>query len=151
MLVFPVTFAVNAPPIVADISPVVFNIVFPVVLNVAFPVVVIVVFPPTVKLTLPVMGAKPGDYFAFLQGRPLQKTESGMTSVGIAAATKLYFTVAPANIFVGIYYRLDSLYKLYSPWSYVISAIVIAALLVVILRRFFSFNIGFSRRKKQNE
>src|SRR3989338_4663466 len=104
-----------------------------------------------IKLTLPVMGAKPGDYFAFLQGRPLQKTESGMTSVGIAAATKLYFTVAPANIFVGIYYRLDSLYKLYSPWSYVISAIVIAALLVVILRRFFSFNIGFSRRKKQNE
>jgi len=103
------------------------------------------------KLTLPIKGAIPGDYFAFLQGRPLQKTENGMTSVGIAAATKLYFTVAPANIFVGIYYRLGSLYKLYSPWSYVISAIVIAALLVVILRRFFSFNIGFSRRKKQNE
>jgi len=104
-----------------------------------------------IKLTLPMMGAEPGDYFAFLQGRPLQKTESGMTSVGVAAATKLYFTVAPANIFVGIYYRLDSLYKLYSPWSYVISAIVIASLLIVILRRFISFNIGIGFRKKRDE
>ncbi|KKS65208.1 MAG: hypothetical protein UV67_C0013G0025 [Parcubacteria group bacterium GW2011_GWC1_43_12] len=104
-----------------------------------------------IKLTLPIRGAKPGDYFAFLQGRPLQKTENGMTSVGIAAATKLYFTVAPANIFVGIYYRLGSLYKLYSPWSYVISAIIITALLVVILRRFFSFSIGIGLRKKENK
>src|SRR3989338_3544623 len=104
-----------------------------------------------IKLTLPIRGAKPGDYFAFLQGRPLQKTESGMTSVGIAAATKLYFTVTPANFFTGVYYRVGSLLKLYSPWSYVVLTVIIAALLVVILRRFFSFNIGFSRRKKQNE
>jgi len=99
-----------------------------------------------IKLTLPIMGAKPGDYFAFLQGRPLQKTESGMTSVGVAAATKLYFTVAPANIFVGIYYRIASLATLYSPWSYVVSAIVIAALLIAILRRFISFNIGIRKK-----
>jgi len=99
-----------------------------------------------IKLTLPIMGAEPGDYFAFLQGRPLQKTETGMTSIGVAAATKLYFTVAPANIFVGIYYRIASLATLYSPWSYVVSAIVIAALLIAILRRFISFNIGIRKK-----
>jgi len=101
-----------------------------------------------IKLTLPIMGAQPGDYFAFLQGRPLQKTESGMTSVGVAAATKLYFTVTPANFFVGVYYRADSLLKLYSPWSYVVLAVIIAALLIVLFRRFFSFNIGVNLKKK---
>jgi len=104
-----------------------------------------------IKLTLPIRGAQPGDYFAFLQGRPIIKTEGGMTNVGIAAATKLYFTVAPANFLVGIYYRLASLFKLYSPWSYVISAIFIAALLLVLIRRFFSFNFGISFKKKGNE
>ena len=99
-----------------------------------------------IKLTLPMMGAEPGGYFAFLQGRPLQKTEAGMTSIGVAAATKLYFTVAPANIFVGIYYRIASLATLYSPWGYVVSAIVIAALLIAILRRFISFNIGIRKK-----
>ena len=100
-----------------------------------------------IKLTLPIKGARPGDYFAFLQGFPIAKTAvAGQTSVGIAAATKLYFTVAPANIFVGIYYRLASLFNLYSPWSYVVLAIVIAALLVVILRRFISFNIGIRKK-----
>ena len=101
-----------------------------------------------IKLTLPIRGAQPGDYFAFLQGRPLQKTESGMTSVGVAAATKLYFTVTPANFFVGIYYRIGSLLKLYSPWSYVVLTVIIAALLIILFRRFFSFNIGVSFKKK---
>ena len=101
-----------------------------------------------VKLTLPVMGAKPGNYFVFLQGFPAKKVEAGATSVGVAAASKLYFTVAPANVFVGLYYRTDSLLKLYSPWSYVVLAVIIAALLVTLLRRFFSFNLGVSLKKK---
>lgn len=101
-----------------------------------------------IKLTLPVKGVKPGDYFAFLQGFPTKKAQVGGTSVGVAAAAKLYFTVAPANIFVGIYYRIASLYKLYAPWSYVISAIIIVALLIVLFRRYFSFNIGINVKKK---
>lgn len=90
-----------------------------------------------VKLTLPVRGAKPGDYFAFLQGFPVKKAIVGGTSVGVAAAAKLYFTVAPANFFAGVYYRAVSLLTLYSPWSYVFSAIIIAALAIVLFRRFF--------------
>ncbi|MDD5071467.1 MAG: hypothetical protein PHQ42_01895 [Patescibacteria group bacterium] len=100
-----------------------------------------------VKLTLPIRGAQPGDYFAFLQGRPLRKTESGMASVGVAAATKLYFTVTPANFFMGLYHRIVSVMSLYSPWSYVVLAVIVAALLIATFRRFFSFNIGVSRKK----
>lgn len=102
-----------------------------------------------IKLTLPLTGAKPGNYFAFLQGFPVKKAQAGSTSVGVAAASKLYFTVAPANIFIGVYYRIGSLIKLYSPWSYVVLAIIGAALLITLLRRFFSFNIGLKVKKDQ--
>jgi hypothetical protein len=100
------------------------------------------------KLSLPVKGAKPGDYFAFLSAHPVSKAEIGGTSVGVAAASKLYFTVAPANFFTGVYYRIVSLLSLYRPWSYVVMAVIIAALAVVFSRRFFSFNIGVSLKKK---
>lgn len=101
-----------------------------------------------VKLTLPVSGAKPGDYFAFLQGFPSKKVGvGGSTSVGVAAAAKLYFTVTPANIFVGLYYRGVSLCKQYSPWSYVILAVIFAAIFISLFRRFFSFNIGVGLKK----
>lgn len=102
-----------------------------------------------VKLTLPISGAEPGDYFVFLQGFPEKKVGTGgSTSIGVAAASKLYFTVTPANFFAGLYYRGLSLCKMYSPWSYVVSSVFIVALLIVLFRRFFSFNLGISFRRK---
>lgn len=101
-----------------------------------------------VKLTLPVKGVEPGDYFLFLQGYPEKKADAGKTSIGVAAAAKLYFTVTPSNFFIGIYYRATSLLKIYSPWSYVGLGAVVFFLLMVIIRRFFSFNIGISFKKK---
>ena len=103
-----------------------------------------------VKLTLPVAGAKPGDYFAFLQGFPEKKIGAeGSTSVGVAAASKLYFTVTPANIFVGLYYRTVSLLKQYSPWGYVVLAVILAAIFISLFRRFFAFNIGIKPKKEK--
>ena len=102
-----------------------------------------------IKLSLPVNGAKPGNYFAFLESHPVKKTvNDGGTSVGVAAAAKLYFTVEPANFFVGVYYRLTSIFTLYAPWSYVVLAVLVAALLVTLSRRYFSFNIGIKPKKK---
>lgn len=84
-----------------------------------------------VKLTLPVK-TEPGDYFAYLEGHPIKKSEAGKTSIGVAAAAKLYFTVAPANFFQGLYYRFASLYTRYHPWDTVaLSAILVAALAVL--------------------
>jgi hypothetical protein len=102
-----------------------------------------------IKLTLPVRGAKPGNYFAYLEGHPLKKATSGQTSIGVAAAAKLYFTIAPANFLQGIYYRMMASIALYAPQSYVILAVVAAAFLVVLFRRYFSFNIGINLKKKQ--
>jgi hypothetical protein len=101
-----------------------------------------------IKLTLPLKGVKPGNYFAYLEAHPIVKEKAGQTRVGVAAAAKLYFTVAPANFLVGIYYRIASFFALYSPWSYVVLAIVVLAILIALFRRFFSVKIGISLRKK---
>lgn len=53
------------------------------------------------KLSLP-LNAVPGNYFAYLEARPTQKGKGGTTTIGIAAAAKLYFTVVPSNIFDSI-------------------------------------------------
>ncbi|MFA5128106.1 MAG: hypothetical protein WC457_03860 [Patescibacteria group bacterium] len=103
-----------------------------------------------VRLTLPLKGAEPGEYFAYLEGHPAKKASvAGETSVGVAAATKLYFSVAPANFFVGVYYRLTSLYKLYYPWSLVLLGAIAFVIVVLLIRKFFSFNIGISVKKKE--
>ena len=101
-----------------------------------------------IKLTLPLKDVRPGNYFAYLEGHPVKKEVTGQTSVGVAAAVKLYFKVAPANFFAGVYYRIISLFVLYSPWSYVCLAIVVVAILIGLFKKFFSFNIGISLKKK---
>lgn len=101
-----------------------------------------------VKLSLPVKGVDPGDYFCFLQGFPVKKAVTEGTSVGIAAAAKLYFTIEPANFFAGAYYRLNSLFHLYQPWSYIILGVVILSILIIFVRRFISFNIKIGRKEK---
>ena len=102
-----------------------------------------------VRLTLPIKGAEPGDYFAYLEGHPAKRASApGEATIGIAAATKLYFKVAPANFFAGIYYRLVSLYKLHYPWSLIIICVAAVIILAAVLRRFVSFNIGISVKKK---
>jgi hypothetical protein len=104
-----------------------------------------------IKLTLPIKGVKPGNYFAYLEAHPVKKAVSGQTSIGAAAAAKLYFTIAPANFLQGIYYRLMASIALFAPQSYVVLAVIAAACLVVLFRRYFSFNIGINLKKKQSE
>lgn len=101
----------------------------------------------SITLTLP-LKTVPGEYFVYLEAHPVKVDVSGVTAVNIAAATKLSFTVKPANIFQGAYYRVASFVARYSPWSYVVLGVLAAAILLVILRRFVSFNIGISVRKK---
>lgn len=100
-----------------------------------------------ITLNLPIRGAEPGDYFAFLQGFPVRETLPGQASVGVAAASKLYFTVSPANIFLGIYYKTASFLQKTSPWSYIVLGLLVLAVLFATLRRFVSLNISF--RKKE--
>jgi len=95
-----------------------------------------------VKLTLPI-NAAPGDYFAYLQGQPARKTSiAGGATIGVAAATKLYFAVVPANVWQGIYYRVAFLYSRYQPWDTVILAIIFIAILFRFIGKRFKFQIA---------
>lgn len=105
-----------------------------------------------ITLSLP-LKTQPGDYFAYLEAHPLKKAQSGQANIGVAAATKLSFTISPSNILEAIYYRLLSLWKLYLPYS----AILVAALLVVAaavaFKKFFHLEINLRRSstKSKNE
>lgn len=97
-----------------------------------------------IKLNLPVK-TKPGDYFAYLEAHPVIKAGPG-TTIGVAAATKTYFTIVPANIWQAICYKISSFFTIYAPWTYIVLAIVIAAIIIVIFRKFFAFKIAIRKK-----
>jgi hypothetical protein len=92
---------------------------------------------------------EPGEYFAFLESGPVAEGGPG-TSVGVAVATKLYFTVVPANLWEAMTYRVSAFFTTYAPWSWVIFGGAIVISLWFIFVRFFSFNITL-RSKKEHE
>lgn len=97
-----------------------------------------------VKLSLPIK-TKPGDYFAYVEAHPIIKAGPG-TTIGVAAATKTYFKVMPANIWQAMYYKITTFFAIYAPWTYVVLAMVIAAIIIALFRKFFAFQIGIRRK-----
>ncbi len=98
-------------------------------------------------VTLPVRTV-PGEYFAYLEAAPLREDVPG-TRIGVAAATRLYFTVAPANIFQGMYYRTASFMTEYAPWTWVVLVLIVLAALIAVLRRFISLDIKPRNKKAE--
>ena len=99
-----------------------------------------------VKITMLVpLKGEPGDYFAFIESGPVPTNAPG-TSVGVAVATKLYFTLIPANLFQAIGFRVSSFFETYSPWSWGGLGLIALIILFVIFRRFFSFNIAIRKQ-----
>ncbi len=84
----------------------------------------------------------PGKYFAYLEAHPVDKSEVGESQVGIAAASKLYFTVAPSNIFSAWYYRFVSLYSRYHPWDTIVLSVIGTLILVRFLGKRFKIQIA---------
>lgn len=101
-----------------------------------------------IKLNLPIQTA-PGKYFAYLEGHPLKKTKVGTTSVGVAAAAKLYFTIVPANFVLGIYYKATSLWKVYAPWPQRILILVSLLIVFLLFKKFFHLEINLKKQQKQ--
>lgn len=97
-----------------------------------------------VKLNLP-LKMEPGDYFAYLEAHPLKKAEQGQTSVGIAAAAKLYFTVVPTNFFYGIYYKIISLWKVYSPIPQYVIGTTFALAAIFLFKKYFNIQINVKK------
>jgi len=96
------------------------------------------------QLALP-LKVKPGDYFAYIEAKPILKQELG-TTFGLAAASELHFRVIPANLFQAIYYYVLSFLNRYSPWTYVIILTTLLVSTVVLLGRLFSLQINIKRK-----
>ncbi|MCH7756852.1 hypothetical protein IIC45_02080 [Patescibacteria group bacterium] len=98
-----------------------------------------------IKLSLPVK-MKPGDYFAYLEAHPVVISGPG-TTIGVAAATKTYFTVVPANLWQAMVHRVSTFFAQNAPWPHVVLSVLFAAVLIALFRRNFSLNLGISRKK----
>ena len=97
-----------------------------------------------IQMTLP-LKTEPGDYFAYVEARPVVTATPG-TSIGVAAASKLNFSVAPANIFSAVYYRVSTFITMHQPWSNYILIFLGIAITLFILSRFVELNIGFKKK-----
>jgi len=78
-----------------------------------------------VSLSLPV-DVRPGNYFAFLEAHPVARGE-GVT-IGVAAATKLNFTVKPSGVLGAAIERIRSLLENNAPTSYIVIGVIGAVL-----------------------
>ncbi len=105
-----------------------------------------------VALTLPV-DARPGSYFAFLEAHPVTKGE-GVT-IGIAAATKLNFTVKPSGVLGAAIERVRSLLEKNAPASYiiiiVIGAVLALSLLIIVGRKYLAVQIRLKRKSTKDK
>lgn len=103
-----------------------------------------------IKLNLPIR-MEPGDYFAYVEGYPIEKSVDGATSIGIAAATKLYFTVVPANIFQALYYKILTFWTVYAPWTNRIAIAILLLLSIGVFKRFFNININVKKSERDTQ
>ena len=99
-----------------------------------------------ISVTLP-LSVRPGEYFAFLEASP--KVSGEGVSVGVAAATKLNFTVKPANILQAIIERIRRLFENNAPASYIIAGLIVAAGVVVVGRKYIDLRIGLKKGKSK--
>lgn len=104
-----------------------------------------------IDLSIPLNDAKPVKYFAFLSGSPTKKAEDGSTTIGVAAAAKLYFEVAPGNIFEAIYYRALSIYKKTLPWSNIALGTVMFLIVVGLVKRYINIDVGLKKEKRKKQ
>jgi uncharacterized membrane protein len=98
-----------------------------------------------ITLYLP-LDAEPGDYFCFLEAHPV--TEGGGFRIGVAAATKLYFSVKPATIIAAMVHKVSSGLKQTAPASYIVIIAVLAIAVIFVLRKHISIEV---KRKGKGE
>lgn len=97
------------------------------------------------SLDIPVK-AKPGDYLAYVEAHPTATSGGDGMQIGVAAATKLYFTVKPANVFVGVANSIANFFTKTAPGSYIVLGIIVLGLVVFFLRRRIRIDIKIARK-----
>jgi hypothetical protein len=95
----------------------------------------------SISLRVP-QNASPGQYFALIEAHPVLES-SDATTIGIAAATKLRFSVSKD---VPVLSAIAKFFRDHAPYSYIGLGLILAVIVVVVLRRFFRFRFGVERR-----
>ena len=97
-----------------------------------------------IRVSIPIT-ARAGDYFATIEAFPVPPEGSGVV-IGVAAGTKLNFTVNASNPIYGtgvwVYTRVNDR----SPYSWVIIGIIVSLPFVYWFRRRLRFRISLERR-----
>lgn len=101
-----------------------------------------------IQINLP-LRVQPGNYFAYLEGHPVNTVQKGTATLGVAAAAKLYFTVVPANIFYAIYYKITTFYEVYMPWTQRGLIILGIIIFLIIFKKFFKVQINLNKPKEK--
>jgi hypothetical protein len=91
-----------------------------------------------VRLTVPT-GASPGDYFAYLEARPLGAGPNA--AVSVSAATKLSFTVKPSSWLAAQRLRFNRFLDDNQPWSWLLPALALLALAFWALRKLLPYRL----------
>jgi hypothetical protein len=78
--------------------------------------------------------AEPGEYFALLKAQTVSRSANG-TSVGVAAATKVSFSIESSSWLDAQRRQLDRWLYAWSPWTYLIPAGLLLAFLATKVRR----------------
>ena len=100
-----------------------------------------------VELGLP-LKITPGNYFAYLEAHPVAAGQVGVT-IGVAAATKTYFTVKPANLWQAVIHKIVSFSTATSPTSYIIISVLAVVALIIILHKHFTVKLAIGRKKPE--
>jgi hypothetical protein len=95
-------------------------------------------------LTLPLVVA-PGTYQALVVAQPFDPTANG-SRPNIEVGTKVVFRVVPSNWFMAVLWRIYGLFMLWSPWSLIVLAVLVATLLAWIVNSRFHFSFKIARR-----
>jgi hypothetical protein len=90
------------------------------------------------RLDIPT-GAEPGDYAALVEATIVSDAKGAQ--VGAAAAARLTFTVEPSNWLEAWWLKLKTWFSDQTPWSWLVPALVLGALLAWWVGRRFSFQI----------
>ena len=91
------------------------------------------------------MDAKVGNYFALIKAYPAAK-QNGAAAIGVAAATKLSFSIKETNFAVAIGHRVADFFRDSSPFAYIGLAAVAVIILILVFRRFFRFSIKLTKK-----
>jgi len=96
-----------------------------------------------IRLKLP-SGADPGDYFAYIEARPVAK--SADANVGIAAATRLSFTVEPSSWLDAQRRIFERWYNDNLPWTFVLPVLGLLSMALFYASKRLRFRLPFEPR-----